>query len=278
MDAPFFLLDGKLPGRGDNLIHPSNRSFRYGEGLFETLRCYKGRVPLWLFHRKRLQAGMERLGLQLPAHFSTDNMLEQAIALAQKNKAEGNARIRLTLWRGDGGLWDEVVGPAHYSIEVWPVPLQPQLNSNGVVMGVYPDGWKSCDRFSNLKTNNYLLYAMAARYGKQQRWNDALVLNQYQRVCDTTIANVFIRKGSSWYTPALTEGCVAGVMRQFLLEQPHWQVSEQTLSTEELLEADEVILTNAFYGVRWVQQIGVKKFSCSTAPELFRQMVQPLFS
>lgn len=277
MDAPFLLLDGKLPGPGDALIHPSNRSFRYGEGLFETMRLLRGTIPLWNLHRKRFEKGLERLGLQLPAHISADDLAGQAIRLAKKNKIEGNARLRLTVWRGDGGLWDEVAGAAHYCMEAWPAPLQPQLNNNGLVMGFYTEGWKSCDALSNLKSNNYLLYAMAARYGKQQRWNDAVVLNQHQRVCDTTIANLFLRKGDNWYTPALSEGCVAGVMRQYLLEQPHWQVTEGIITPDSLLEADEVVLTNAFYGMRWVQQIGENKLSCTHAPELYRQMVQPLF-
>lgn len=278
MHAPFVLLDGKTQIAGNPLLHPSNRSFRYGEGLFETMRLYGGTIPLWPWHRQRLQQGLACLELQLPAHTTCDHLMEQAIQLARKNKIDANARLRITLWRGDGGLWDEVAGPAHYCIEAWPAPLPPRLNTNGLVLGIYTQGWKSCDAFSNLKSNNYLLYAMAARHGKQQRWNDAVILNQHRRVCDTTIANLFIRVGETWITPALTEGCVAGVMRSYLLQQPHWQVEEGTITTEALLAADEVVLTNAFYGMRWVQQIGTQTYAATGAAALFRHMIQPLFS
>jgi branched-chain amino acid aminotransferase len=60
---------------------------------------------------------------------------------------------------------------------------------------------------------------MAGLFAKKNKLNDCIVLNSFDRVCDSAIANVFIIKGNTIYTPPLTEGCVAGVMRRWLLER-----------------------------------------------------------
>ena len=86
-------------------------------------------------------------------------------------------------------------------------PSASSLNSNGRLC-IYPDARKSCDRFANIKHNNYLPYVMGALYAREQHCNDALILNQYERICDSTIANLFLIRQQVLYDPALSEGCV----------------------------------------------------------------------
>jgi len=154
------------------------------------------------------------------------------------------------------------------------------MNENGLDIGLFDDGWKSCDAFSNLKSNNYLLYAMAAQHAKQQKWNEALILNQHKRICDATIANVFFTKDEIVHTPHLKEGCVAGVMRSYLLQE----LQKSGIKTEEgdytvtdILHADEVFLSNAMYGVRWVKSFGNKTYTCQQTARIFQQHISPLF-
>ena len=114
---------------------------------------------------------------------------------------------------------------------------------------------KSIDTFSNLKTNNYLPYFMGAKFAKQKHCNDALILNSKGNICDSTIANIFFIKNNIIYTPALTEGCVAGVMRSWLiynLQLLNYQVIETTITKTLLHDADEVFLSNSIYNIRWV--------------------------
>ena len=123
---------------------------------------------------------------------------------------------------------------------------------------------KSCDILSNLKHNNYLPYVMAALHAKKQKWNDAIVLNSEGRVADTTIANIFFIKDGKIFTPALEEGCVAGVMRKAVVKQlmvDGWQMTERAATIEDIMNADEVFLTNSIYDIRWVQRIGDKEYS-----------------
>lgn len=154
------------------------------------------------------------------------------------------------------------------------------MNENGLDIGLFEDGWKSCDAFSNLKSNNYQLYALAAQFAKQQKWNEALVLNQHQRICDATIANVFFLKDNVLHTPHLKEGGVNGVMRNYLIAQLHSanvQIVEGAYSVTDLLHADELFLTNAMYGIRWVKLFGQKSYSFQQAAHFFHTHLLPLF-
>ena len=128
-------------------------------------------------------------------------------------------RIRLMLFRGNGGIFDPENLLPNYIIETSSLPHENQLNENGLVVDVFPDAKKSCDLFSNLKSNNYLPYVMAGLFAKKNKLDDCIVLNSFERICDSAIANIFIIDDNNIYTPPLTEGCVAGIMRRWMLER-----------------------------------------------------------
>jgi len=146
-------------------------------------------------------------------------------------------------------------------------------------IGVFEDGRKVCDPFSNIKSNNYLLYALAAQYAKSNHWNEAIVLNQHNRICDTTIANIFFIKNNSFYTPSLSEGCINGVMRTYLIDQLRKQnreITEGAFSISDLSEAEEVFLTNAVQGIRWVKSFGMKTYARQRTTDLYQTFVDLL--
>ena len=100
---------------------------------------------------------------------------------------------------------------------------------------------------------------LAALSAKKEKWNDAVVLNTHGRICDTTIANIFIVKDNVVYTPSLQEGCVAGIMRRAVIQnllEANGQLVEKEITITDLLAAEEVFLTNSMYHIRWVQRIG----------------------
>ena len=160
-----------------------------------------------------------------------------------------------------------------YLIESWPLDSQTdKLNENGLVIGIYPDARKSCDVFSNLKSPNYLPYVMAAQFAKENKLNDCLILNVHDRICDATIANVFWIKEKVIYTPPLSEGCVAGVMRRYLLEKfndSKFTFQGKALDIDILLDADEIFLSNAVNGIRWVGQFRDRSYHCELSKKIF---------
>lgn len=252
----FLNYNGKIIEAGTPLLTAGSRGFRFGDGLFETMRLAEGRIALASYHFDRLSTGMRLLDFAVPAHFTDSFFLEQIIALCNKNGHGQTARVRLTVFRGEGELFTAASDLPHYIIETFALPLAEGLNENGLVLGLYKDACKAPGKFSMVKSNNYLLYSMTARYAKQQRWNDCLVLNSNGNICESTIANVFIIKNGIIITPGLEEGCVAGVMRRYLLDHLPglgYNVQEQPITLSMLEEAEEVFLTNAVRGIQWVQ-------------------------
>ena len=99
-----------------------------------------------------------------------------------------------------------------------------------------------------------------------------LFLILLERICDSAIANVFIVEGNNIYTPLLAEGCVAGVMRRWMLEKfklAKFKASEKNLSIEDLLNADEIFLTNSVYYMRWVKNFREKSYGNTKVKEIY---------
>jgi branched-chain amino acid aminotransferase len=162
-------------------------------------------------------------------------------------------------------------------IQAWPLPVQSgTLNGNGLVTGIYELARKSCDAFSNLKSGSHLAYVMAALHAKKMKWNDAFVLNAYGRISDSSIANLFIISQKKIFTPPISEGCVAGIMRRFLLrELPQYgfDITEKPLDISDIENAEECFLTNAISGIRWVSEFRKSNFTNSVTKELFQQFI-----
>jgi len=279
MTGRFFVYDNKWYPAGTPVIGPGNRSLRYGDGLFETMKMSHGEIINQPFHFERLFKGLSMLEFDIPAYF-TAAFLDKAIRqLAEKNKHTASARIRLMVARGDGGVFDPQDLRPHFIAESWSLPQVAQLNDNGLVIDIFTGCQKNCDGYANLKSNNYLPYVMAGLFARKNQWNDCLVLNTAGRICDSAIANVFLINGHRIVTPPLSEGCVAGVMRRWMLEkfarQPY-QVAEEPISINDLLAADEVFLTNAVFHLRWVKSFREKTYPPHRSKEIYQHILQTI--
>jgi branched-chain amino acid aminotransferase len=277
--SDFLLHNGIFHKNSAPLVAADNRGLRYGDGLFETLKCINGKIQLADWHFERLFHGLQLLEFELPAYFNQENIAGQVVALCKKNQ-HSTARVRINVFRGNGGLYDAENHFPDCIIQSWHLPGAGfQLNENGLVAGIYPDARKTMDKFSNLKSNNYLPYTMAALHAKKQKWNDAFLLNAADRICDATIANIFIIKNEIIYTCPLQEGCVAGIIRRFLLEYlPAHGLSfqEKRITVDDLLAADEVFLTNSIKGIRWVSHCGGAFYSNHLTKIIFGKLLKKL--
>ncbi len=268
-----FIFNGKFFKEGTAIAGPGNRGLRYGDGVFETMKLLDGKLVLADGHFARLWKGMQVLGFEIPKLISPEKFTEEIKALVKKNSHEKKARIRLQVFRGDGGLYDITGSQFNYCIESWELAGDNDiLNSNGLELGIYTAAKKTCDVLANLKHCNFLPYALAALHAKKEKWNDALLLNQHERICDSTIANVFIIKNEELFTPALSEGCVAGVMREQVItsvKANNWKVNEVPLTFDDLMQAEEVFLTNSIYNIRWVKSIGDREYKNAAVQKIY---------
>lgn len=279
-EGDFLFYDGQLLRSDRLLISPNNRSYRYGDGCFETIKLLDGKIQLANYHFERLISSLELLHFKKSGYFTTSWLEKQVLSVAEKNGHMKSARIRLTVTRGEGGVYDEQNQFPYLLIQSWPLsPASQTLNENGLVIDVYKDARKTVDRFSSVKSNSYLPYVMGALWAKEQQLNDAILLNPYDRIADATIANVFIIKDGLIKTPALTEGPVNGVMRRHLLQifrKENIPVEETSITVDELMEAAEVFLTNAIHGIRWVKQLGNNQYTNLLTLQLHQQLKQSI--
>jgi branched-chain amino acid aminotransferase len=270
--------NGKIFSENEPIIAAQNRGLRYGDGIFETIKLKNGKLILSDEHFARLWKGMQLLKFDIPKLFSPEKLEAEILLLAAKNKLT-NARVRLTIVRSEGGIYDAKNHNPNYIIEAIALPEDNgSLNSNGLQLCFFESAKKSMDAFSNCKTNNYLPYFMGALHAKENHCNDAIILNSEGNVCDSTIANIFYIKDNIVHTPLLTQGCVAGVMRKFLIDKIRvlgFTVYEKVVTKNDLLLADEVFLSNSIYNIRWVGGLENKNYTNETiwkiADELMRK-------
>jgi branched-chain amino acid aminotransferase len=263
------------------IINADNRGFRYGDGLFETIKITGNKIILADYHFERLFSGMQVLQFDKPVFFTRENLSDQILELCKKNNHQQSARVRLVVFRRDGGLYDVKNNFPDYIIQTWKLENKHfTLNENGLIADVFVDGKKACDNFSNIKSNNFLIYTMAAFYAKNNQLNDCFILNTHERICETTISNIFIIKDKVVCTPALTEGCIAGVMRRYLIEKiknAGFDMRETILSTENIKDADEIFLSNSISGIRWVKQFREIEYTNILTKEIFNAVLKDIF-
>lgn len=273
--------NGKLLKADEPVLLAANRSYRYGDGLFETIKVSGGKVLLEQLHFERLFSGLLILKYEIPKLFAEERIKNELLELCRENNVDKLARVRLSVFRGNGGLYDNDK-KMQYLIECWPLSeSSTQLNKNGLLIDVYPGARKSCDRFSNLKSANFLSYSMAALYAKEKKLNDCFVLNSEGNVADSTIANIFLIENGIIKTPALSQGCVAGVMRRHLLsilKDAGHTVQETSINEADLIRADEVFLTNAINGIRWVKQFRERVYANNKTIEIYNQFVKTIIT
>ncbi len=247
--------NGKIFPSDQPILSSNNRAFLYGDALFETLRMSEGNIRFLDFHIERLLKGLVYFKYKIPKKY-TSNFFKKEI----KKIAEGNARIRLTVFRSDGGLYTPKNNRPQFLITTSPLASPNfQLNKKGLSIGIFKDIKLPCTPISNLKTCNSLPYIQAGLYKKDNRLDDCLLLNEKGRVAEASSSNIFLLKKNKLITPSLSEGCIAGTMRKAIIQiaQQKGEIlfQEKTLTLNALNQADEIWLTNAIQGIRWISQI-----------------------
>jgi branched-chain amino acid aminotransferase len=255
------------------LFTPQNRSFRYGDGVFETMKVYHGKILFQEFHFERLLLSLHIL--QIENHLEASQLSSLISELCKKNNCLSLSRIRLAVYRNEKNN-------AEFVIEAFSISDQSvQWNENGFTIDIYPYARKSMDAFANLKTANFLPYVMAERFAKEKNLEDSIVLNGSNHLSDTSKANVFLIKNEEIFTPALHQGCINGVMRRFLLQELKrlkFAVHQKELAEKELAEADEVFLTNSIFDMRWVRRFRKKEYGCKSSFDIYKKLIAPLYA
>ena len=273
----FILYNGEYYLRDEFGVSIQNRAFCYGDALFETMHANGTEIQFFDDHLTRLKYGMQVLKMEIPTIIESGFIEKEIIKLLHKNKLYQGVRIRLTIYRNEGGKYTPTDNNISYLAETEYIENDHyELNQKGFIIDLFKDIKKPINQFSNLKTANSLLYIMAGIHAKEKKLNDCFLLNEKGNIIEGISSNIFIIKGSKLSTPALKEGPVAGIMRKQILkiaDSVGFKIDhESTITEKQLLEADEVFLTNSINGIRWVLAYKDKRYFNTNTKKLIDQL------
>lgn len=253
-----------------------NRSFRYGDGLFESIRIANHHPQFLKEHLMRLNTGLQLLKMKAPVLLTEDFLSDAIKEIAKKNNVGPGARVRLTVYRKDGGLYTPETDETEFLIEAETLEDGHYvLNSKGYSIDLYSELKKQQNVLSNIKSANSLLYVMASINRKLLGLDECLLLNDKHYIIEGISSNIFAVKNGVLYTPPISDGCVEGVMRKKIIEVAQANriaVYEISIMQNVLLGADELFLTNAVHGIRWIVAYKQKRYFNNTSKKLIDKL------
>jgi len=270
-------LNGQLLSALPEPLAEAQRAFYYGDGLFETIRVFDGQAPNWPDHWQRLSRGFMSLGFTPPVTW-TESFFKTEI----KRILVPNARIRLMVWRSPGGFYLPTQHHPQFLITSEPLASDRyEWVEQGLTMSLCSSVKLPVDTLSGLKMLGGTRYVAAAREARMKGQDDGLLLNSLGNISEATSSNVFWIKNGEVFTPAPGEGQVKGTLQGMLstiLRTKGWKLHEKCASPEELLDADELFLTNAIRGIGWVREFENVPYGYSITKHFHQLLNQDLES
>jgi branched-chain amino acid aminotransferase len=268
----FVNINGKIMAPDAPQIQADNRGYLYGDGCFETIKVIRGKAVNLENHIARILAGAHTLKLRAPNYFDLDYFQKQIDELIAYSKEFQGGKIRLSFERSAGGTYIPDTNEVSFTIEYLPDNSNGFiLNDHGLELDLYSEHKKSINKLSPLKTKNGLLYVLAAVQAKEQGLDDMLVMNEKMAIIESSSCNLFVVSNGVLYTPSLDDGILAGTMRMQIINialQNGIKVYECTIMPHNILSADEILLTNAIAGIKWVGGYRTKRYRNDMARRL----------
>jgi len=246
------------------ILKSANRAFNYGDGFFETIKIINSKPFNFSAHFLRCCLACKILKFEFNA--SKYNFIELLLKLIEKNNIK-NGSVKIHISRSGDGKYL----PSSLSTNILITAEKgSQFHQNlAISLCVFNEEVKTKGKLSNIKSSNALVSILSAIYAKKSDCENAILLNTDENVIETTNSNIFILKSNKFYTPPITDGCVDGTMRKWILQEE--KVIEKSLSISDINQADEVFLSNALKGITPVRIFSSNdtiEYKTTTAKEL----------
>jgi branched-chain amino acid aminotransferase len=240
-------LDGAVVSGEEARVPVLDHGFLYGDGVFEGIRTYGGRVFRLEDHLRRLATGARALALEIPGGIEAVRRIVLETARAH---GEPDAYLRLIVSRGEGELGVDPTScpaPRIVCIAAGVRLYGPEKLAEGLALVTSswrrpgPDVIDPC-----VKSLNYLNNALAKLEARSRGGDEALLLNGRGTVAEASVANVFAVRDGELLTPPPTDGALPGITRATVLDlapELGLRAGERSLGRTDLLGADEVFLT-----------------------------------
>ncbi len=268
----FICLNGEFLDASTPYLDASNRSFRYGDGLFESIRLVNGKPFNLKGHYARITEGLKVMKIKMPLVLSLEHLEEIILTLAQKNEIQEGGRVRLSVYRGGNGTYMPANMAGQFLLEAHKLETNFfKLNQEGLTVDIYDDIKKPINALAPYKTSSALMYIVASVAARESGLDDVLLVNESHHIIEGTASNLFIVSNGVLYTPTVKDGCIGGTFRMHLINlaiKNNITVYECSLTPQNLLAAEEIFFTNAIKGIQWVGSYKTKRYYNETAREL----------
>jgi len=255
----------------------NNRAFLYGDGVFETLKIVNNKILFLEDHYFRLMASMRILRMEIPMNFTMEYLEGEILKLAKINQLERSARVRLTIFRNDGGYYLPTSNEISFLIAI--KPLEKELYSienETYEVELFKDFYITKHLLSTLKSTNKIINITASIFAKENDYNNCLILNDSKNIVEAINGNIFMVVGNKLITPPISEGCLNGIMRKQILalakKIDHLEVLEEVISPFDLQKADELFITNVISGIQPISKYRKKEFTNQLSKDLLARL------
>ncbi|HUS44569.1 MAG TPA: aminotransferase class IV [Phycisphaerae bacterium] len=268
---------GRFVDVGDATVSALDAGLLLGAGLFETLRIYGGRPFRLGAHLARLRESGEFLRIFVG---ESDASFAEIIDHLVKVNVVPDARVRITATRGPlaAELEDDSAPPATLIVSAGPMtPYPAQAYERGVTVVVSRLRANETDPTTFHKTTGYMKNLLALRDAHRARATESLLFNTKGRLAEGAISNVFIVTGGRLLTPPVEEGLLPGITRAAVLELAAAvgvPAEQRPLSAREVLDADEVFLTNSIMEILPVGRIEKKEIGDGRPGPVTRKLAE----
>ena len=173
------------------------------------------------------------------------------------------------MYRKDGGKYTPITNEIEYLIEVEPLNVIVKENYS---MEIFKDYYVYSGLLSTIKTTNKIINVLASIYAKENNFDNCLLLNENKNVVEVINGNIFLVFGNIIKTPAITEGCIKGIIRKKIIEiltkNDSYKIEETEISPFDLQKADEVFITNSIIGIQPISNYKKTKYKSAIADEI----------
>ncbi len=260
----------------------NNRGFLYGDAVFETIKIADSKVLLLEEHYFRLMSSMRILRMEIPKNFTMEFFDAQLLLTAQAANCTESARVRITMFRNDGGLYLPQSREVSYVIAASSLASAKYiLNENPYEVELYKDFSITAQLLSTLKTTNKLINTVASIYAQENDFQNCLLINEKKNVVEAINGNLFMVKDNMLITPSINEGCINGIARKQLLKLTKkvnygLEVVEGVISPFDLQKADELFITNIISGIQPISKYRKKEYGNTISSKLLQDLNESL--
>ena len=263
----------------DSDFHMSfaNRSFLYGDGIFETLKIANNKILFWEDHYFRLMASLRIVRMDIPMSFTMEYIEEQILVLVRAMNIHESARVRFTAYRNSEGFYLPNNNSISFVIQASKLDnLKYNYSPIQFEVDLYKDFIVPKQLLSTLKTTNKITNVTASIFAKENQLDTTLLLNENKNVIEAANGNLFMLTENKLITPPISEGCLNGVMRKQIIaiakQMDSITVLESPISPFDLQKADELFITNCIIGIQPITKYRKKEFEVRMAKQLIEKL------